>query len=196
MSSTSRLFVHDSIYDKVLERVAAKAEAIHIGNPFEWTTQMGAINRRHIFRRSRATWRSASRRVHGLSPAANGPRARDSRKASGSNPLCSRTWSRTCASRGGDLRPDTLICGVDVDDVIGKANSVEYGLTAAVWTQDITQALRTAKRLQSGYIWINGVNSYGRAVPFGGYKNSGTGRERGLEELYSYSEEKSLQIFL
>jgi acyl-CoA reductase-like NAD-dependent aldehyde dehydrogenase len=84
----------------------------------------------------------------------------------------------------------------DVDDAIEMANSVEYGLTGAVWTRDIANALRTAQRLQSGYIWINGVNSYGRAVPFGGYKNSGVGRERGLEELYSYTEEKSLQIFL
>ncbi len=68
-----------------------------------------------------------------------------------------------------------------------------YALT---WTNDITQALRTAKRVQSGFVWVNGVNSHVRAVPFGGYKNSGIGRERGIEELYSYTEEKSVQIFL
>jgi acyl-CoA reductase-like NAD-dependent aldehyde dehydrogenase len=69
-------------------------------------------------------------------------------------------------------------------------------LTAAVWTSDMKNALRTAKRLQCGYIWVNGVNTQTRGVPFGGFKNSGTGRERGIEELYSYTEEKSLQIFL
>jgi betaine-aldehyde dehydrogenase len=84
----------------------------------------------------------------------------------------------------------------DVEEVIAMANSVEYGLTAAIWTSDITQALRTAKRVQSGFVWVNGVNSHVRAVPFGGYKNSGIGRERGIEELYSYTEEKSVQIFL
>ena len=84
----------------------------------------------------------------------------------------------------------------DLDQVIEMANSVEYGLTAAVWTSDVSKALRTAQRVKSGYIWINGVNTHVRAVPFGGYKNSGVGRERGLEELYSFTEEKSLQIFL
>jgi acyl-CoA reductase-like NAD-dependent aldehyde dehydrogenase len=84
----------------------------------------------------------------------------------------------------------------DLDQAIDMANSVEYGLTAGVWTQDMTKALRTAQRLKSGYIWINGMNTHVRAVPFGGYKNSGVGRERGIEELYSYTEEKSLQIFL
>jgi acyl-CoA reductase-like NAD-dependent aldehyde dehydrogenase len=84
----------------------------------------------------------------------------------------------------------------DVEEVIAMANSVDYGLTAAVWTSDITQALRTAKRVQSGFVWVNGVNSHVRAVPFGGYKNSGIGRERGIEELYSFTEEKSVQIFL
>ncbi len=67
----------------------------------------------------------------------------------------------------------------DVDEVIAAANSVEYGLTAAVWTRDITTAMRTAQRLQSGYVWINGVNAHVRAMPYGGYKNSGVGRERG-----------------
>jgi acyl-CoA reductase-like NAD-dependent aldehyde dehydrogenase len=83
-----------------------------------------------------------------------------------------------------------------VDEVVAAANSVEYGLSAAIWTNDITQALRAARRVQSGLVWINGVNAHVRAVPFGGYKNSGIGRERGMEELYSYTEEKSIQIFL
>jgi acyl-CoA reductase-like NAD-dependent aldehyde dehydrogenase len=83
-----------------------------------------------------------------------------------------------------------------LDEAIELANAVEYGLTAAVWTNDISRALTTAGKLQSGLVWINGVNSHERAVPFGGFKNSGVGRERGLEELYSYTEEKAIQIFL
>jgi betaine-aldehyde dehydrogenase len=84
----------------------------------------------------------------------------------------------------------------NLDEAIKTANAVEYGLTAAVWTNDITTAMRTAQRLQSGYVWINGVNAHVRAMPYGGYKNSGTGRERGIEELYSYTEEKSIHIML
>ena len=84
----------------------------------------------------------------------------------------------------------------DVEQVVEMANGVEYGLAGAVWTRDIALALRTARRLQSGYVWVNGVNTHVRGLPFGGYKNSGVGRERGLEELSSYTEEKSIQIFL
>jgi len=84
----------------------------------------------------------------------------------------------------------------DEDEMIAVANDVELGLTGAIWTRDVSIALRTARRLQAGYLWINGVATNPRAVPFGGYKNSGTGRERGLEELYSYTEEKAVQIFL
>ena len=84
----------------------------------------------------------------------------------------------------------------NVDDVVKMANSVEYGLTAAVWTRDISQAMNTALRLETGYVWINGVNAHVRAMPYGGYKNSGVGRERGIEELYSYTEEKSIHVML
>jgi betaine-aldehyde dehydrogenase len=84
----------------------------------------------------------------------------------------------------------------DVDEMIDIANSVELGLTAAVWSNDIGQAMRTVKRLQSGYVWVNGVGAHVRAMPYGGYKNSGVGRERGIEELISYSEEKSIHIML
>ena len=64
---------------------------------------------------------------------------------------------------------------VGFDDVIKTANR-SNGLTAAVWTNDITTAMRTAQRLRSGYVWINGMNAHVRAMPYGGYKNSGIGR--------------------
>jgi acyl-CoA reductase-like NAD-dependent aldehyde dehydrogenase len=84
----------------------------------------------------------------------------------------------------------------DVDDAIRMANATEYGLTAAIWTRDLNAALRTAKRVQSGYVWINGVSQHYRGVPFGGFKNSGTGREESLAELLSYTEEKAIHVIL
>jgi betaine-aldehyde dehydrogenase len=197
-SSTSRLFVHDSIYDEVVQRVVAKAEAIRIGDPFEWTTQMGAINSQaHL---SKIENYVEIGNAEGAQLVAGGKRPAGVGFQKG-------FWFQPTVFA--DVRQDmriareeifgpvlSILRWSDVDDAIEMANSVEYGLTGAVWTRDIANALRTAQRLQSGYIWINGVNSYGRAVPFGGYKNSGVGRERGLEELYSYTEEKSLQIFL
>jgi acyl-CoA reductase-like NAD-dependent aldehyde dehydrogenase len=197
-SSTSRLFVHDSIYDEVVQHVIAKAEAIRIGDPFEWTTQMGAINSQaHL---SKIESYVEIGKAEGARLVAGGKRPAGARFEKG-------FWFQPTVFA--DVRHDmriareeifgpvlSILRWSDIDDAIEMANSVEYGLTAAVWTPDITNALRTAQRLRSGYIWINGVNSYARAIPFGGYKNSGVGRERGLEELYSYTEEKSLQIFL
>ena len=82
------------------------------------------------------------------------------------------------------------------EEMIDMANGVDLGLTAAVWTNDITKAMKTARALENGYVWINGVGAHVRGMPYGGYKNSGTGRERGLEEMVSYTEEKSIHIML
>ena len=181
-----------------MQRVVDKAEAIRIGDPFEWTTQMGAINSQaHL---SKIENYVEIGNAEGAQLVAGGKRPAGAGFQKG-------FWFQPTVFA--DVRQDmriareeifgpvlSILRWSDVDDAIEMANSVEYGLTGAVWTRDIANALRTAQRLQSGYIWINGVNSYGRAVPFGGYKNSGVGRERGLDELYSYTEEKSLQIFL
>ena len=197
-SSTSRLFVHDSIYDVVVQQVVAKAQAIRIGDPLEWTTQMGAINT--LAHLTKIEEYVAIGKAEGARLVTGGSRPTGAKFEKG-------FWFQPTvfADVTQDMRIAreeifgpilSVIRWSDVDQVIEMANSVEYGLTAAVWTYDITMALNTAKRLQSGYVWINGVNTYPRAIPFGGYKNSGVGRERGIEELYSYTEEKSLQIFL
>ena len=80
------------------------------------------------------------------------------------------------------------------DEAVELANATEYGLTAAIWTNDIHQALRTARRVRSGFQWINGFSAHYSGIPFGGFKNSGVGREEGIEELYSYTESKTINI--
>jgi len=81
-------------------------------------------------------------------------------------------------------------------EAIQMANAIELGLTAAVWTNDINRALRVAQAVQAGYVWINGVGQHYRGVPYGGFKNSGIGREEGISELLSYTEEKVINIVL
>ncbi len=83
-----------------------------------------------------------------------------------------------------------------VDEAIRLANGVEYGLTASIWTKDIKNALNTARRIDAGHIWINGVGPHYIGVPYGGMKNSGVGREEGIEEMLSYTETKVLNIVL
>ena len=84
----------------------------------------------------------------------------------------------------------------DVDEAIDMANATEYGLSGAIWTKDLKCALRTARRLQSGYIWINGTSSHYLGTPFGGMKNSGIGREENLDGLRTYTETKAVHVML
>jgi acyl-CoA reductase-like NAD-dependent aldehyde dehydrogenase len=83
-----------------------------------------------------------------------------------------------------------------VEDVIAMANDNEYGLAAAVWTQDVKKALRTAQALRSGIVWINDTQPAPTEMPWGGYKQSGIGRELGKEGVEDFLEKKSVYLNL
>jgi 2-formylbenzoate dehydrogenase len=80
------------------------------------------------------------------------------------------------------------------DEAIALANAGRYGLTGAVWTQDIDRAFRVANALEAGYIWINDVETRFPAVPFGGWRDSGVGAEHGLEEILSMTRVKAVNL--
>jgi acyl-CoA reductase-like NAD-dependent aldehyde dehydrogenase len=84
----------------------------------------------------------------------------------------------------------------DVDDVVRLANDTEYGLAAAVWTTDIKKAFRTAQALRAGIVWINDSQPAPTEMPWGGYKQSGIGRELGKEGLEDFLEKKSVYVNL
>src|SRR5499427_1175796 len=84
----------------------------------------------------------------------------------------------------------------DVDDAVAKANDCQYGLAAGVWTRDIKKAHVVAARLQAGTVWVNTYNVYDTAAPFGGYKQSGFGREMGMHALDSYTQTKTVWVDL
>ena len=84
----------------------------------------------------------------------------------------------------------------DINDLVRSANSTNYGLAAGIWTRDISKAHRVAEALRAGTVWINCYNIFDAALPFGGYKESGWGREMGHEALELYTETKSVVIGL
>jgi acyl-CoA reductase-like NAD-dependent aldehyde dehydrogenase len=84
----------------------------------------------------------------------------------------------------------------DYDGMIEAANSVEYGLTASIWTNELTTALKTADRLETGYVWINESTTHYWGTPFGGWKDSGLGREESMDELRSYLQLKAVHVNL
>jgi phenylacetaldehyde dehydrogenase len=90
-----------------------------------------------------------------------------------------------------------VVCAMpfnDIDKIIAEANQSEYGLAAAVWTKDISKAHRMAEKLRAGTVWINCYNVFDAAMPFGGYKQSGWGREMGHEVLEQYTEVKAVCV--
>jgi acyl-CoA reductase-like NAD-dependent aldehyde dehydrogenase len=82
----------------------------------------------------------------------------------------------------------------DEDDAIDIANDSVYGLTAAVWTKDISRALRLSHEIEAGFLWVNDSAKHFPNVPYGGVKASGMGREESMEELLSYTALKSINI--
>ena len=83
-----------------------------------------------------------------------------------------------------------------VEDAVAQANDVLYGLAAGVWTRDVKKAHTVARRLQAGTVWVNAYNFYDAAIPFGGYKASGFGRDLGPDCLRDYTQVKSVWVNL
>src|ERR1700704_2101807 len=196
--STSRLMLHESLYKKVIDRVTEKVAEIKMGDPMDPKSQMGPMNSRRQLERVNMMIQSGVKDGAKLMVGGKRPAGRDFERG---------YWVEPTVF--GDVHPQMRIAREEIfgpvlsvfswrdeDATIELANSVEYGLTAAVWTNDIKRALNAARKIQSGMVWVNGVGNHFKGTPYGGYKNRGVGRESCLEELLSYTEVKTIQIFL
>ena len=196
--STSRLLLHDSLYDRVLEQVVDLVSAIRVGDPLEESSQMGPINSASQLAKVKNYIRIGE--TEGARLLTGGQRPQGSSFARG-------YWIRPAVFGGvtSDMRIGkeevfgpvlSVMRWSNVEAAIEMANMVEYGLTAAIWTNDIDTALTTARRVRAGHQWINGYGAHYMAVPFGGVKASGIGREEALEEMLDYTEIKTINIIL
>jgi aldehyde dehydrogenase (NAD+)/betaine-aldehyde dehydrogenase len=194
--STSRLLLHEDIYDAVLERVVARVAALRLGDPSDPSSDMGPVNSRLQYDKVMSFFASAKQDGARLMTGGGRP-----------DGFAKGFWVEPTVYA--DVRPGMRLWQDEVfgpilsvgrwrttDEAIALANSTEYGLTGAVWTNDIRNALNVARRVRSGHMWINGVSSHFLGVPFGGMKNSGVGREEGIEEMFSYTETKTINIML
>jgi phenylacetaldehyde dehydrogenase len=186
----SRLYVQEGRFDEVVEGVAEIAKSIKLGPGMEPTTQMGPLVSDEQL--SRVTGYLDSGRADGATALTGGVRWGDSGYFVEPTVLT-------------NTRPDMKVVREEIfgpvvvaapfqsiDDIAAVANDSEYGLGAGIWTQDISKAHALAKKLRAGTVWINCYNVFDASLPFGGYKQSGWGREMGHEVLEAYTEVKAV----
>ena len=186
----SRLYVQEGRFDEVVEGVAQIAKSIKLGPGMDASTQMGPLVSDEQL--TRVTGYLDSGRADGATALTGGVRWGDSGYFVEPTVLT-------------NTRPDMKVVREEIfgpvvvaapfqsiDDIAAVANDSDYGLGAGIWTQDISKAHALAKKLRAGTVWINCYNVFDASLPFGGYKQSGWGREMGHEVLEAYTEVKAV----
>ncbi|VWC86587.1 carnitine dehydratase [Burkholderia lata] len=192
----SRLLVQESIYDSFVERLLALARTAKMGDPASLETQVGPVTTRPQYKKVLAyidiAKEEGAKLLLGGKP--------------GSDHACGNGWFVE-PTIFGDVRNDMRIAQEEVfgpilsiirfkdeDDAVRIANDVRFGLGSGVWTKDIGRSLRVAERIQAGMVWVNSYRAVSYMSPFGGYKDSGLGRENGIDAIREYLQTKSVWI--
>ena len=195
-SAGSRLLVEASIHDALLEKVAERAKKMAPGDPLDPKTRLGSLvsekQRQNVARYVESGKKEGARLVAGGNPVSIGGKG---------------AFFEATVFDG--VTPEMTIAREEIfgpvlatltfrneAEAVAIGNSTIYGLAAAVWSRDIKKALRTAKALKAGTVWVNAYNYYDPGLPFGGYKESGFGRERGHYALEEYTQVKSIWVDL
>lgn len=190
----SRLLVHESLHDEFLDKFLALARTARMGDPMDLNTQVGPVTTQPQFQRILSMIDVA--RNEGAECVLGGMAA--------TRPECGDGWfvePTVFANVKNDMRIAqeevfgpvlSVIKFHDDDEAFTIANDTAYGLAAGVWTSDMKRAFVAAKRLRAGTVWTNTYRAVSYMMPFGGFKNSGIGRENGQEAMREYLETKSV----
>jgi len=192
----SRALIHADIYDTFVPRLVARAKAIKVGDPLDPATEMGTLSCKMQYEKVK----------HWI----------DVAREDGATLLCGGKHPGAADLAGGyfieptifgDVKNDMriaqdevfgpVLCLIrfrDEEEAVKIANDTIFGLAAGVWTNDIKRAHRMTRRLRAGTVWVNTYRRTNYATPFGGMKQSGLGREMGLEAIHEYTETKSIWI--
>ena len=190
----SRLYVQQSRFDEVVNGVASIAKSVKMGPGMEPGTQMGPLVSEEQFRRVSGFLESG--KSDGATALAGGGRY-GNRGYFIEPTVLTNTRPDMKVVREEIFGPVLVAAPFsDLDEIAAVANDSEYGLGAGIWTRDISKAHALAKKLRAGTVWINCYNVFDAALPFGGYKQSGWGREMGHEALHAYTEVKAVTTLL
>jgi acyl-CoA reductase-like NAD-dependent aldehyde dehydrogenase len=196
----SRLFLHASIFDSLLSRIVPKLRALRVGDPLDEQSDMGAIVNERQFTKvceyiAEGLRQAGARAATGGLPPKEGPLAQGYFVEPTVIANVRNDWRIAREEIFGPVL--VAIPWTDEDDVIRMANDTHYGLAAFVWTHDISKALRTAHRIESGFVQVNQGLGQFPGQSYGGFKQSGMGREYSLEGmLESFTQRKSVTVNL
>ncbi|MDZ5457949.1 aldehyde dehydrogenase [Azohydromonas lata] len=192
----SRLLVQDSIHDRFVEKLLSIARTARMGNPMDADTQVGPVTTPPQYRKVLEYLDIA--RQDGATLLLGGQAA--------SRPECGKGWFVE-PTIFGDVTNNMRIAQEEVfgpvlsiirfkdeEEAVAIANDVRFGLAAAVWTRDIGRAVRMSERLQAGTVWVNCYRAVSFMAPFGGYKDSGLGRENGIDAIREFLQVKTVWI--
>jgi aldehyde dehydrogenase (NAD+) len=195
----SRLFVEESVKEEFVGRLSERAKKIVVGDPTDKATQMGPQVSEEQLNRIKgyvdiAKQEGAAVVAGGATPQLEGSLQRG---YFFTPTIFDEVKNDMRVAQEEIFGPVvSVIAFKDEDDLIKQANDTIYGLSAGIWTRDITRAHRFAREIRAGVIWINTFNMFNAASPFGGYKQSGYGREMGRHALDLYTQVKSVWVDL
>jgi phenylacetaldehyde dehydrogenase len=186
----SRLYVEKDKFDQVVEGIADQAKKIKVGPGFDPDTSMGPLVSAEQLDRVCSYLESG---LNEGAEAVAGGKKKDGPGYFVEPTVMVKTNPNMKVVREEIFGPVVVASPFsDIDQIVAEANNTEYGLAAGVWTNDLSKAHRVAHKLRAGTVWINCYNVFDAALPFGGYKQSGWGREMGHEVLELYTEVKAI----
>jgi betaine-aldehyde dehydrogenase len=192
--SQSRVLVHADVKDAFVDELVAIVEGLRVGDPTSDETDMGPLAFEAHYRRVLDYIETGKREGAALVCGGARPPGLDRGFYVQPTVFTEVGEDMTIAQEEIFGPVMSIIEWRDYEAMLATANRVEYGLTANIWTNDLSLAQRTARRVQGGLVWVNGRGRKPVGTPFGGYKHSGLGREGSLEELLSYTQRKSIVL--
>lgn len=190
----SRLFIQRDIYQPFLDRIVERAKRIRTAAPWESGVEMGPLASFH--QRDRVAEYVEIARADGGRVLCGGRSPSDPEFADGAYYLPTVIDQLSNASRAcrEEIFGPVLLAlpFEDEDDLVSQANDTDYGLACGIWTENFKKAWRVARQIEAGSVWINTYKQFSIAAPFGGFKDSGIGREKGITGLRAYGEMKSV----